>query len=231
MSRSRLILTVAAAFLFAAPMAVAQGVSLGPTNRTSTGSGMMGGGGYYYPGFGYSTYPMNNGYYGGYGYGNYGYGGYGAPIYAAPTAVPGLSGYFRFGGAGINYWHAPSGYYYPWFGGGTTAVVQQPIYVVQNGQTQSQLPPVSSMFSDMESYLDDCQKKNKIEDVQYNRLFQRLQDLRSKYDHERAAGGGILDPNDEQNMRIQVSNLAGEIARAVKPASTNTDKKMEVRNY
>jgi hypothetical protein len=87
------------------------------------------------------------------------------------------------------------------------------------------------MFTDMESYLDDCQKKGKIEDVQYKRLFTRLQDLRSKYDHQRSAGGGILDPGDEQSIRVDVSNLAGEIARAVKPASNTSDKKMEVRNY
>ena len=225
-----LALTLVAAILVAAPVALAQGVSLGATNRTSTGNGMVGGGGYFYPGFGYSTYPMNNGYYGGNGYGNYGYGGYGAPVYTAPAAVPGLSGYFRFGGAGLNYWQAPSGYYYPW-SGGSNVVQQQPIYIVQNGQTQQQLPPVASMFTDMESYLDDCQKHKKLEEAQYTRLFRRLQDLRSKYDHQRSAGGGILDPGDEQSIRVDVSNLAGEIARAVKPAGSSSDKKMEVRNY
>lgn len=241
MKRVSAILAAFGTLVATAPMVSAQGVSLGATNRTSTGNGMVGGGGYYYPGFGYSTYPMNNGYYGNNGYGNYGYGGYGGygayggiggiGAYGAPAAVPGLSGYFRFGRAGVNYWQAPSGYYYPWFGGGSSYVQQQPIYVVQNGQTQPQLPPVSSMFSDMESYLDDCQKKGKIAEAQYNRLFRRLQDLRSKYDHQRSAGGGILDPGDEQSIRVDVSNLAGEIARAVKPAGSANDKKMEVRNY
>jgi hypothetical protein len=73
------------------------------------------------------------------------------------------------------------------------------------------------MFSDMENYLDDSNKKGKLGEVDHKRLFRRLQDVRSKFDHLRAAGGGTLDPGDEENIRRDVDNLGGEISRAVKP--------------
>jgi hypothetical protein len=130
--------------------------------------------------------------------------------------VPGLSGTFRFGNARLNYWQAPSGYYYPW-AAGAAYVPQQPVYIVQQGQTQAQQPPISSMFTDMEAYLDDCQKKDKIGQIDYQRLFRRLQDIRSRYDHLRAAGGGVLDAGDEESIRRDAAGLGGEIARAVKP--------------
>lgn len=207
---SRLLLGLLAASMITVPAAQAQGVSLGATNRTSTTN--YGAPTYFYPGFGYSSVPMNRGgaYYGGYGYG------YPAPVYGAPVAVPGLNGYFRFGNTQLNYWRAPSGYYYPW-AAGSAYVPQQPIYVIQQGQTQAQQPPISSMFSDMESYLDDSQKKGKIGQVNYQRLFRRLQDVRGKYDHLRTAGGGVLDPGDEESIRRDIAGLSGEISRAVKP--------------
>lgn len=213
---SRLIIALLATLVAAVPMANAQGMSLGPTNRTST---QIGGpsGTFYYPGFGYSSHPLA-GYYGG-GYGGYsGVGGY-APIYAAPLAVPGITGYFRIGGARVNYWQAPSGYYYPW-GAGTAYQQQQPIYIVQQGVTQPQLPPLSSMLSDMENYLDDSKAKNKLTQSDYQRLFRRLQDVRGKFDHQRASNGGTLDPSDDELIRRDIDNLGGEISRAVKaPAS------------
>jgi hypothetical protein len=209
---SRLILGLLATLIIATPMAQAQGVSLGATQARSTTTFGPGSGSYFYPGFGYSSHPLNTGpYYGGYG----GYG-YGAPVYAAPVAVPGLTGYFRFGNANLNYWHAPSGYYYPW-AAGSAYVQQQPIYIVQQGQTQAQQPPLSSMFTDMEKYLDDSQKAGKMGQIDYQRLFRRLQDVRGRYDHLRAAGGGTLDSNDEESIRRDAAGLGGEIARAVKP--------------
>lgn len=207
---SRLLLGLLAASMIAVPAAQAQGVSLGATNRTSTTN--YGAPTYFYPGFGYSSVPMNTGPY----YGGYGYGGYPAPVYGAPVAVPGLNGYFRFGKTQLNYWRAPSGYYYPW-AAGSAYVPQQPIYIIQQGQTQAQQPPLSSVFSDMESYLDDSQKKGKIGQVNYQRLFRRLQDVRGKYDHLRTAGGGVLDAGDEESIRRDISGLSGEISRAVKP--------------
>jgi hypothetical protein len=227
---SRVLIGLLAALMFATPMAQAQYSMSGGGPGAGTGPGIGGGGytggggfgypgglppgiggSYYYPGFGFSSRPLNTGPY----YNTYGGYGYAAPIYAAPAAVPGLSGFFRFGNVRLNYWQAPSGYYYPW--GLGTWQASQPIYIVQNGQTQAQLPPLSSMFSDMENYLDDSNKKGKLGEVDYKRLFRRLQDVRSKFDHLRAAGGGTLDPGDEENIRRDVDNLGGEISRAVKP--------------
>jgi hypothetical protein len=214
---SRLILGLLSTLIIAVPMAQAQGVSLGASQRTGTTIMGPGSGSYFYPGFGWSSHPLNTGpYYGGYG----GYG-YGAPVYAAPVAVPGISGFFRFGNANLNYWQAPSGYYYPW-ASGSAYVPQQPIYIVEKGQTQAQQPPLSSMFTDMESYLDSSQKKGKIGQNEYERLFRRLQDVRGRYDHLRAASDGTLDQGDEESIRRDAAGLGGEISRAVKPLPEKT---------
>jgi len=229
---SRLVLGVAAALLIAIPAAQAQINNMGMGNGGhgygginsiggfNSGAGYTGPtGSYFYPGFGWSSRPLGGGYYGqgttGYSYGN----GYVAPVYAAPVAVPGLTGYFRFGNASINYWRGPSGIYYPWFAGGGY-VQQQPVYVVEQGQTQPSQPPLSSMFTDMENYLDDSQKKGKLSQTDYQRLFRRLQDVRSKFDHQRSAAGGALDSTDEESIRRDVANLGGEIARSIKPIQT-----------
>lgn len=213
---SRVIFGLLATLLIssAMPIAEAQGVSLGPTNRTST---QLPGarGSYFYPGFGWSSYPLNNGYYGT-PYGTVPI--YGTPVYTPPVAVPGVNGFFRIGNARINYWQAPSGYYYPW-GIGAGYTQQAPVYIINQGVTTPQLPPLSSMFGDMEKYLDDSKDKAKLSQADYARLFRRLQDVRGKFDHERAASGGAIDPNDEANIRRDVDLLAAEISRAVKPVA------------
>lgn len=159
--------------------------------------------------------PYVNPYGYGYGYGSYGLPIFTTPIYQAPLAVPGISGYFRIGSTAINYWRAPSGYYYPWGCGINCA--QTPIYIVERGVSTPQLPPISSLLSDMEKYLDESRKSDKLSQTDYQRLFRRLQDIRGKYDHERAASGGALDNADEEYTRKSVDLLAGEISRAVKP--------------
>lgn len=225
MNKNRFALgALTACITLTAPLAaLAQGgVSLGPTNRTST---QMGGptGTYYYPGFGYSSRPLYSPYYTGYPSGY--------PVvttYGAPVAVPGFGGYFRIGNARINYWQGPSGYYYPW-GIGTAYQSSAPIYIVNQGVTTPQLPPLSAQFSDMENYLDDSQKKGKLNQTDYSRLFRRLQDIRSKFDHARAQAGGNLDSTDEDNIRRDLDNLGGEISRAVKPVSANTG--AQVKDY
>lgn len=235
--RKVVVLAVAAAFMAASGAAQAQtyGYSYGHGNvqsgssfgggsafggGSSFGSGTSSGyvgptGSYFYPGFGWSSRPLGGGnVYGGGVYGN-GYGnGYGTPIYQAPVAVPGVRGYFRIGGVQAQYWQAPSGYYYPWGVGAST--YGSPVYYVNQGVTQQSRPPLSSVFNDMEKYLDESKDRARVSQADFDHLFRRLHDLRGKYDNMLSQAGGTIEQADEDSVRRDVDQLSGEIAMRVK---------------
>jgi hypothetical protein len=143
---------------------------------------------------------------------------YGAPVYGAPAygaPVPSTGGYFRFGNFG-GYWRAPSGYYYPWMVRPGVAYGAQPIVVVQQGATTASKPPISTMFSDIEKYLDESKEKSKVSVNDYTRLSRRLKDITRKYYSMHAAQGGSMNDSDDDNIRRDLDLLSAEIARSVK---------------
>jgi hypothetical protein len=192
---------------------------------TGPGGGYSGYGGGNYSGrplgsFGNIGNPYGNGYYNNPYYGTYGP--IGAPIgtqvYGAPVAVPGISGFYRFGRVGINYWQSPSGYYYPWGAGAVGGAVQQNIYYKESSNsTTTAKPPIPTMLGDMEKYLDDSKTKGRISDADYQHIFRRVQDLRSKYSRLAAEWDGVLDPTDESRLRGDVEQVSSEIALRVRP--------------
>jgi hypothetical protein len=133
-----------------------------------------------------------------------------------PVPVPVAGGMFRIGGRGMQYWLSPSGYYYPWCGTpGYGYPYSTTVYYVEQGSTVAAKPPVFAQFSDMEKFLDEQKNKEKIGQADYDHLSRRLHDLRSKFHGLSAAGGGSLDPVDEDNMRRDLDMLGGEMARAL----------------
>lgn len=180
---------------------------------------------YYYPGFGYSSRPLPGAGYGGLGYGSV----YGMPI-ATPIPVGGAAGYFKFGNAAIQYWKAPSGYYYPW-GMGAGYGVPNTTYVIQQGVTQAEKPPLSALFTDMQKYMDDNKDRGRISDADFNHIFRRLQDIRGKYDHDRAAGNGTADASDEEYARRQLELLGSELSMKIKPNAGGASSTPSVKSY
>lgn len=143
------------------------------------------------------------------------------PINAAQASM--TPGFYHLGG--LDYWRAPSGYYYPWGLGATTYGYSLPTYFYNQAQLQpvQQSPPLYSMFSDMQQYLDQSKKDARVADLDYKHLYRRLQDLRGKYDHLIAANG-TLDPADEESLRKDAALLGSEIAVRVKPLPADTAK-------
>jgi len=176
--------------------------------------------GYTPPGYGYNQF------------GQYTYGGaYGNPFIYQPymnmnwgMPQPVGASYFsiRAGGTNFNFWHAPSGYYYPW-----GAVPQGFAYTyaaptLYNGTSgtdnlQPSQPPLSTVFSDLTKYLDEAKKNNKIEQGQFTHLRQRALDLQAKASDLRMQGGGTLDPSQEQLIRRDLDQVSVEVSKAVKP--------------
>lgn len=170
---------------------------------------------YYYSGAGANGYyPYAN--QGGYGY--YAPNPYANGYPALGTPVPVDGGYFRFnmGGFSGSYWKSPSGYYYPWGVGGAYSG-QQPIIVVQQGESQPTQPPITDMIKDMNSYIDEQNKKNKFKTDDYQHLARRLRDIQNVESSMRARNNGRLDPADEETVRKDLAMLSGDIARRVLP--------------
>jgi hypothetical protein len=163
----------------------------------------------YYNGNPYATgYPAYQGYGGGVGYGGVNYG---VPVQRA-------GGYFQFGNVrGGAYWKSPSGHYYPW--GGVSYGAPSPIIIVQQGESKPAQPPVSDMFKDIRAYLDEQNTKGKFLAEDYAHLSRRLRDIQQKESFlaNRNNGSLELDSVDEDNIRKDLSQLSGDVARRVKP--------------
>lgn len=171
-------------------------------------------------GYGGGMPGYNNGFYNPYynPYAGFNYNPYQTPVFWGPPR-PLNNGLFNLGlgPVNINLWKAPSGYYYPWCNpAGYNAA--QIIYIPQ-GQTQAtpQLPPLSTMFSDLNSYLDDQKSKGKLADADFAHLRQRSKDLQTKAGSLRTASGdGQLDPQDEAQLRKDLDQLSTEVAQRTK---------------
>jgi hypothetical protein len=182
---------------------------------------------YAQPGVRYGGYPNYNPYntiYGGYGnpyaptyQGQYNFGGISTPVYGPPQLIRGNLYGINAGGIRGQFWRAPSGFYYPWVGGYTYN--NYPIYVVPPNNTGASqtLPPISTVISDLNDYLDKAKEKGKINPADYQSLRRRASDLLSKQKSLSYAQGGVLDPDIEAEIRRDVEGLSSEVAHRVKP--------------
>ncbi len=194
------------------PMAWAQSAGFAPPNAYGNPGSYYGGAGYSHN-FGFNTIP--SGYVPSPVYTSpYAYGGYAVPVVNVPQPIG--NGLFNVmnNGTAVRYWRSPSGYYYPWV---TPAVGYTPsiIYMQSPNQATQQAPPISTMLSDLRSYLDEQKEKGRIAAGLYEHLQRRAGDLQSKYADLRTESGGSLDPQDERQMRLDLDNLSAEVAKAV----------------
>lgn len=142
----------------------------------------------------------------------------GYPAMGMPVPING--GYFgiNIGNARLNVWKAPSGYYYPWLPRPAGFAYAPPIVVINQGAqnpTPAQ-PPLTTIFGDMNKFLDDAKSKGKITESDYNHLKLRASDLQKKERSLALGNGGSLDPNAEEQLRKDVDKLGEEVAYRVK---------------
>jgi hypothetical protein len=197
----------------------------------SVGPGVPSGGGFAAP----NAYGYAGSYTGGSGYArNFGYNtmqpgnmpyvpGYGNNYYgnanASPFGVPqpyGVGGGFyniNYGGRSVRYWQSPSGYYYPWLTGNAPIA-----YAPNAGQAaQATAPPISTICSDLITYLEQQKDKGNISQEAFEHLKRRAVDIRSKERDLRTASGGAVDSQDEASMRRDLDGLGNEVAKSVNP--------------
>lgn len=162
----------------------------------------------------------------GYNYTNYGVGGIGGyvptygfnyPTLAQPALIGGNYFGLRIGSANLQMWKAPSGYYYPWCARPVGLLYPAPIVIYQQGTTQPQLPPLSTMFEDMIKYLNESKEKSKISEADYNHLKRRATDLKNKERSLAIAAGGSLPQDSDELLRKDADQLSEEMARRIKP--------------
>jgi hypothetical protein len=151
------------------------------------------------------------GYYRGYGF-SPGYNWSGSPV-----AVVGSGGYFSFRGgpAAFRFWQAPSGYYYPWYSG---LAYQPQILVFQQGSQNPSpaQPPVTTVISDMRSFLDQSKSSGKLSEEDYSHLSRRLNDVQGKYYSDKINAGGSLDDGQEADVRKQIDMVGEELVHRLK---------------
>jgi len=176
----------------------------------------------------YGGYPVyNNPYntvYGGYGnpyyptyQGRYNFGGISTPVYGPPQLIHDNFYGINAGGTPAQFWRAPSGFYYPWVGG--YRYTNYPIYVVppNNGTPRQTVPPISTVISDLDSYLEKAKENGKVSAGDYQTLRLRANDLLSREKAVTYEEGGVIDPDSEAEIRRDVEGLSAEIAHRVKP--------------
>ena len=180
------------------------------------------------PAYGYNGYPAyNNPYntmYGGYTnpyyptyQGRYNVGGISTPVYSPPQLIRDNCYGINSGGMPGQFWRAPSGFYYPWVGG--YHYTNYPIYVVppNNGAPRQTLPPVSTVISDLDSYLDKAKANGKISAGDFQTLRLRANDLLSREKAVTYEEGGVIDADSEAEIRRDVEGLSAEVAHRVQP--------------
>jgi len=148
------------------------------------------------------------------GYTNYnGYSSYN--VYGQPTLIGNNAYGINVNGSNLGFYRANSGYFYPWLGG--YQYNGYPIYSMAGGSSPVQsLPPLSTMFADLNDYLDTAKDKGKVSDSDYRVLKQRAKDLLSK---ERSVSyeSGSLDGETERDLRRDIDQLSSEVSRRVQP--------------
>jgi hypothetical protein len=136
---------------------------------------------------------------------------------SVPTPIGGNQFGITYGNGSLRLWRAPSGYYYPWVGGYNYNAY--PIFVTPPGAASSTAtsPPISTVVSDLGQYLDSAKKDGKIADGDFLSLKRRGSDLLSKEKSLAYEAGGSLDADQEAEIRRDVDELSGEVARHVRP--------------
>ncbi len=150
------------------------------------------------------------------GYGINPYGGY--PAMGMPVPINGGNFGINIGNTRLNVWKAPSGYYYPWLPRPAGFAYQPPIVIINQGAqnpTPAQ-PALTTIFGDMNKFLDDAKSKGKISEADFNHLKLRASDLQKKERSLAHANGGTLVPNAEEQLRKDVDKLGEEVAYRVK---------------
>ncbi len=158
----------------------------------------------------YNPYQTSTGFYNpAQGYINY-------PSFGTPVNTGGSFYRIPSGNTQLPMWRAPSGYYYPWCPrpNGFVYAYPMPVLIIDNRQATSPapaLPPVSTMMTDMEKYLEDSKKDGKITERDYTNMLRRVKDLKSKERTMRIAAGGSLDPGDETQLRTDLDQVGSEL--------------------
>ena len=152
-----------------------------------------------------------------FGYGNGLQGGYYSRGFGAPQLINGNTYSLNVAGAPLNFWRAPSGYYYPWMGGYHYNTYPIFVYGGGSGGAAQTLPPLSTIFSDLNDYLDKAKKDGKVDQTEYEHLKRRASDLLAKENSLSYEAGGTIDPTQEADIRRDVEGLSAEVARSVRP--------------
>jgi hypothetical protein len=136
---------------------------------------------------------------------------------AVPYEVPIGNGFYsiKYGGTLMRFWRAPSGYYYPWASGGYSYGYNYPI-VYQSGQAVQASPSVTTVFNDMQNYLDESKAKDRLSENDYDHLDRRLHDLIGKSEEINGEGNS---PDQDPDLQQDVKDLGLDIAHRIKPSS------------
>jgi hypothetical protein len=148
--------------------------------------------------------------------GRYNIGGVVQPVYGPPQIINGNWYGINIGGNPYTYWQAPSGYYYPWSSG--FSYQDRPILVMPpngNNPLQTQ-PPITTVISDLDHYLDTAKADGKISESNYKELRDKAQYLLKKEQSMAEHNEGVLDPDEEVELRKDVESLSAEVAYRVK---------------
>lgn len=182
-------------------------------------AGSYTGGAGYSRNFGFNTMTPGNmplQYYGGYGAYGSPYGA-GYPVFGAPVPYGAAGGGFytiNYGGRNVRFWQGPTGYYYPWLSG----ISAPTVYIPQAGQTpQPTAPPISTICSDLLTYLEQQKEQGNVSQEAYEHLKRRTMDIRNKERDLRIASNGSIDSQDEASIRRDLESLGSEVARSVSP--------------
>jgi hypothetical protein len=158
------------------------------------------------------------------------YGGYATPysygspyaspygMYGAPMLIGGNNFGISIGGQNMNYWRSPSGFYYPWLNNPVSSgYTSNTILTVQGNATQPAKPPLSTMLSDMISYVDTQHESGKLADGDFTHIKRRALDLQSKLQALSSEQGGVLDPDSELQLRKDTEQLGADLAHRMQP--------------
>ena len=137
------------------------------------------------------------------------------PAFGVPQPLGGGGFSINSGGTQFRFWKSPSGYYYPWLNQSYYGYVP-PVIIYEQGTSTAAQPPLSTIFSDLNKFLEESQEKGRLTEADYKHLAQRLKDLMGKEASLRNAGDGTLDSRDETEMRKELDLLSAEIAQRVK---------------
>ncbi|MCA9801821.1 MAG: hypothetical protein KC777_07530 [Cyanobacteria bacterium HKST-UBA02] len=169
------------------------------------------GAGTYNP-YGYNPYNRSAGFYNPNPYSN----GINYPAFGMPLSTG--NGFYNIpcGRTNLPMWKAPSGYYYPWAPrpAGFAYAYPMPVLIVpqQAEAPAPALPPVSVALTDMEKFLEENKKSNKLQERDVTNLNRRIKDLQTKERSLRVAGGGTLDPSDEAQLRRDLEQVGNDLS-------------------